>query len=55
MGGNAALHAFVIRDRVLTLPETHEHVNEEDGPTNKECAHEPMAEFDDVIDLVAML
>src|SRR6266404_6760487 len=55
MGGNAALDAFVIRDRMLTLPETQEHVNEEDRPTDKERAHEPMAELDDVIDLVAVL
>ena len=53
--GNAALHAFVIRDRMPALAETQEHINEENRPTDKERGHEPMAELDDVIDLVAVL
>ena len=55
MRGNAALHAFVIGDRMLAFAEAQEHVNEENRPTDKERAHEPMAELDDVIDLVAVL
>src|SRR5438105_12158041 len=55
MGRNAALHAFVICDRISAFPETQEYVNEEGRPADKERTHEPMAELDDVIDLVAML
>ncbi len=55
MRGNAALHSFVIGDRMLAFPEAQEHVNEESRPADKERAHEPMAELDDVIDLVAVL
>ena len=37
------------------LAEAQEHVNEESRPTDKERGHEPMAELNNVIDLVAML
>src|SRR5436309_2267631 len=55
MSRNAALHAFVIRDRISAFPETQEHVNEEDRPADEKRTHEPMAELDDVIDLETML
>src|SRR5438552_9253893 len=55
MRGNAALYPFVIRNRVPASPKTQKHINEENRPTDKKRAHEPMAELDDVIDLVAVL
>ena len=50
-----ALHAFMIGDRMAALPETEQNINEKCGPSDKERAHEPMGELDDVIDLVAVL
>ena len=51
---NAAGDAFVTRDRIALLPKSKEDENEKDPPSNKESAHEPMAELDDMIDLVAL-
>src|ERR1700686_1188234 len=53
--GDATLDAFVIGDGMFPFAETHKDINEEDRPTEKERAHEPVAELDDVIDLVAVL
>ena len=40
---------------MTTFAETNEHKNKIGGPPDEERAHEPMAELDDVIDLVAVL
>ena len=53
--GDAALDALVVRDRMPALAEAHQDVNEKDRPADKQRGHEPMAELDDVIDLVAVL
>jgi hypothetical protein len=41
-------------DRIALLPESNENKNEKDPPPNKESAHEPVAELDDVVDLIAL-
>jgi hypothetical protein len=38
-----------------TSAETDQNENEKRRPANEEGAHEPVAEFEDVIDLVTML
>ncbi len=53
--GNAALHALMIGDRMPALAEAQENIDEKGGPADEKRSHEPMAELDDVIDLVAVL
>ena len=55
MRGDPALHAFMIGHGMAAAAEADQDVNEIDRPANKERAHEPMAELDDVIDLKAVL
>ena len=52
---DATLDAFVVGDRMFAFAETQQDINEKDRPAEKERAHEPVAELDDVIDLVAVL
>src|SRR5215469_1187228 len=51
---NAAGHTFMVSDGITALSKTNENVNEIGQPTDKKRAHEPMAELNDVIDLVAV-
>src|SRR5207302_3825337 len=55
MGRDAAAHAGVIGFGMAALVETDQNENEKDRPTYKKRTHEPMREFENVIDLVAML
>src|SRR6266568_726061 len=40
---------------MAAFSETDQNENEESRPADKKCAHEPMAELEDVVDLVAVL
>ena len=40
---------------MAAFSETDQNENEESRPPDKKCAHEPMAELEDVVDLVAVL
>src|SRR5262249_13772257 len=53
--GDRTAHAVMISFRMAALVETEQDKNEKSGPTDKERAHEPMRELENVIDLVAML
>ena len=55
MGRDAAAHASVIGFGMTAFVETDQDKNEKDRPANKKRAHEPMREFENVIDLVAVL
>ncbi len=41
--------------RVAALVKTDQHKNEKGGPSEKKRPHEPVREFENVIDLIAML
>src|ERR1043166_4236884 len=55
VSGDSALNPLVIGNRVAAFAETHQDIDKESRPADKERAHEPMAELDDVIDLKNML
>src|SRR2546426_12369585 len=55
MRRDAALDAFMIGHRMTPFAETKQHKGEESRPPEKERSHEPVAELDDVIDLIAVL
>src|SRR6266436_4844240 len=52
MRGDAAFNTGVVCDGTTAFTEANENDNEERRPADKECAHEPVAELDDVVDLV---
>ena len=52
---DAAGHTLMVCHRVAAFAKTPENEKEKRRPSEKERAHEPMTELDDVIDLVAML
>src|SRR6266702_7324142 len=54
MRGDAAFNTGVVCNGMAPFPETNQNENEERTPTEKECAHKPVAELDDVIDLISM-
>src|SRR5438309_11414035 len=51
MGGNTACYAFVIGHGVTATVITHEAIQKKGYQTDKERAHEPMANLDDESDL----
>src|SRR4029077_17032035 len=55
VSGNTAADTFVIGSRMATLAEANQNKNEKGRPPDEEHPHEPVAEFEDVIDLVAVL
>src|SRR6476619_1952387 len=52
---DAAGYTVMVCHRVTTFVKTPEDEKEKCRPSEKERAHEPMTELDDVIDLIAML
>src|SRR5712664_2670046 len=55
MGGNSTANTGVIGFRVAAPAKTDQDENEKGRPPKEESAHKPVREFDNVIDLVAML
>ncbi|SRR6266571_8958636 len=54
MRGDAAFNTGVIGGGMASFPETNQNENEERRPAEEERAHEPVAELDDMIDLISM-
>src|SRR5947207_1326264 len=54
MRRDAAFHSLVIRSRMPAFPEANQNENKERRPAEKKRAHEPMAELEDVVDLVSV-
>src|SRR5437016_14647574 len=54
MRRDAAPHTAVIRTRLSAPPEPNQRKNKKRRPADKQRAHEPMTEFDDVVDLISM-
>ena len=55
MRRNAAAHAGVIGLGMAAFVETNQHKNEKKRPSKEQRSHEPVREFQDVIDLIAVL
>ena len=54
MRRDAAFHSLVISNRMPASPEANQNENKERRPAEKKRPHEPMAEFEDVVDLVSV-
>src|SRR5207249_1195186 len=54
MRRDAAPHTAVIRPWLAASPEPNQHENKKRRPTKEERTHEPVAELEDVIDLISM-
>src|SRR5205814_64571 len=54
MRGDAAFNTSMIGGGMASFPETNQNENEERRPAEKERPHEPVAELEDVVDLIPM-
>jgi hypothetical protein len=54
MRRDAAPDTLVIGNRMPPFPKANENKNKKCRPTQEKRAHEPVAELDDVVDLVAV-
>src|SRR5205823_12514634 len=52
MRRDAAFHSVVIRSRMPASSEANQNENKERRPAEKKRSHEPMAELEDVVDLI---
>src|SRR5438034_538866 len=55
VGGNSAANTCMIGLRLAAPAESDQHKNKKGRPSKEQRAHEPVGEFQNVIDLVAML